>query len=219
MENNKINLLTTIADIKEMYGTGREYIIGALNSCYACFLAVKKDPALQAELTKIYAENKFRKQTNTDFASMLIRLTITKSSQKAHPYVKVFRVAFADETSAEGFLDWFESRGGIERIRLLNTPVSNKPTEEQAEAVRKIGVQCVKKQAPLATVNFDNPVNFDNEVALLVVVKTGSSVELVEVLDSEAGVTKAYLSRLGNEQKTPPPQPSSPPQLPSKTQP
>lgn len=192
-------LSATIAEINEMYGTGREYIISALNSCYACFLAVKKDPALQAELTKIYAENKFRKQINTDFASMLIRLTITKSSQKAHPYVKVFRAASDDKTSAEDFVDWFESRGGIERIRLSKTPVSTKPTEAQTLKVRNVGIQHLRNAKSVATVKFANSVNFGSEFVLLVASQNGNTIDVVEVLDHKNGATKAYLTRLGTE--------------------
>ena len=195
----------TVAEIKNAYGTGREMIMKALESCYSLYCDIMEDPKYRTPLRKLYKERNFVATAQTDAATKLIRLTIVESSKKANPYAQVFRVAHKDHVKPDEFLAWLEKRGGIERVRLSKDPIEDddKPSKPRTwEDIQSAALTYVSQMTPAASIAFADGtgVAFKGNVAMFVVKRALDTdkvatepLELIEVLDAESPRLKSLL--------------------------
>jgi hypothetical protein len=205
MSNLNETLRNSVADIKTNYGTGREMIRNALESCYSLYCDIMNDPKYRTPLRNLYKERGLKETANTDAATKLIRLTIVESSKKANPYAQVFRIAHKHQVKPDEFLAWLDEHGGIERVRLSKNPISDdaKPQVSRSWSdIEDAAMGYVANLSPAAKVTFADGkgIAFKGSVAMLVVTRTVDtddvSVEplnIVEVIDSDKPRLKSLL--------------------------
>lgn len=205
MSNLLSTLRTSVAEIKENYGTGREMIMLALESCYALYCNIMLDASYYKPLRKLYRELGFKETKQTDAATKLIRLTIVQASKKANPYAQVFRIAYKAKVKPDAFLEWLEKHGGIERVRLSKNPVEDdaKPNASRSWGdIKEAAMDYIANLTPSAKVSFvdGKGITFKGNVAMLVVSRPLDTedehtkpLDIVEVLDADNSRLKSLL--------------------------
>lgn len=213
MTKLKEEIRTTIAEIKEQFGTGRDYINGAVVKVFMLHYQIIESDEEKKHLSSLYDDAGLKSQKSTDVATKLVRLTITPDRKKANPYAKVLRRATEAKVTPDGFLDWLNKHGGIERIRLSKHPLpiegdakSEKEYDQIKEAEKQAaenlvsdGKVLISKLPTKTAVKNDGNLDFNGHVALLVVYRrtNGSNEDLkvVEVIGDESAEAKAVIRR------------------------
>ncbi|PCI02586.1 MAG: hypothetical protein COB78_12695 [Hyphomicrobiales bacterium] len=219
MTNSKDEIHETIVDIKANFGTGRDYINTAIKNLYQLQHQIMNSDKQKRHLSLLYDEAGLKTQKSTDVATKLVRLAITSDRKKANPYAKVLRQATQAKVTPDGFLDWLNKHGGIERIRLSKHPLpiegdaksekeydQIKEAEKQA-ATKKIdkGMNYIASMPSKTILKNDSNLEFKGNVALLVVFRRTEGLDedltVVEVLDEKTAEAKSVFRRHAKDAK------------------
>jgi uncharacterized protein YegP (UPF0339 family) len=133
--------------------------------------------------------NKIKVNDKSSIELKIIRLIMTRESQKASVYAIVLKAAREAGIKSEGFAEWLKAEGGIEAVRKANSKSKN-PTniQQRYEAGKKIALS----KTPLVTFRLNIPhaqkndlvslvarVGDNNQVSIVGIAGTGESNDLV----------------------------------------
>lgn len=166
-------LRNEVSEIKEAYGSGRDFIRNALQRCYKLFFEIRFDAPKQKALLKLFREQELKSTKDTDAATKLVRLCIVQDAKRANPYAQVFRRATAADVEPVDFLNWIDKHGGIERVRLSKVPLTDATGTHTVswDQIAEGGEEYISKQPSLAKMSCDgsSTLTFEGHTALLLV--------------------------------------------------